>query len=764
MFKLMLGFITGVILLYFSIDLINTSKYSSNYYSYLRIVFFSFSLFLLFYRFASKETRFRSTVLYLLFLCLGFSYANVTAEKLMLARISPLYDQKVIQVKAFLCSLPNKGQYSFSADFCLLKIKSMKGVVLPGEGFKARLRWPLSIDVSEGVSTFYVKSRQPRSTVNFIGTSFEASLQYKKIILMGEIQERIVVHAIAETGVQDRLLYEYHQLRKKISYYSNGVLEGTLHQGIIRALLLGDRSKISAQDYKVLANTGTQHLIAISGLHVGLVMLGIFYLLPRSIFSIIAVSIIGIVYVLLVGFTPSAQRAWVMCVFVLIYLSGYIKQSKWKPFVLALFLILALDPLATLNLGFWYSFLCVAIIFMVLQFTSLNLKHWSSLLALQLLLIVAMVPISSLLGMKHGLENILANMLAIPWVSLLVLPLTLFSFIVSFFAENLSTYLFIFLDVSVELLSSYLASLKIFLVPMVVEVHSLSIASFILVFFTMLVFNKVKLILFMCLLALVLAMALPNRLYQEKPELMVFDVGQGLALAIKSKEGVWLYDTGPAFHKSSTTRNIILPYLRRHQKSNELTGIIVSHGDADHAGDLVSLYDEFKPILALSGQPARIEMKGFELCEAGMHWKYDDFSIEILYPFRNLDLSRTSSNNHSCIVRLSLLGKVFLLMGDLESEAELSLVKRYRDKLKADVLIAGHHGASKGSSFALLKHIRPDYVVFSAGYLNKFGHPSEEVLGRISEFEMTVLNTSENGAISFKESFLESSLFIQTAR
>ena len=748
----MLGFITGVILLYFSDDLINSSKDSLNYCSNLQLILLGLSLSLFFCGLILKEIKLRSIALYLLFLCIGFSYASSTLEKLTSAQISPFYDQKLIQVDAFLCGLPKRGQYSFSSDFCLLGVRSMEGLVLPGKGFKARLRWPLDMDVSQGVNTFYVKSKQARATVNYIGTSFEASLQFKKIILMGEIKQRAAFQKPMVISLQNRLIYGYHQLRKNISDYMSELLETSSHKGLVRALLIGDKSQISVQNYIALANTGTQHLVAISGLHVGLVMLGFFCLLPRSMVSILAVAIIGVGYVLLVGFTPSAQRAWVMCIFTLIYLSGYIKRSVWKPFVLALFLILVLDPLATLNLGFWYSFLCVGIIFVVLQFTSLDIKKWSSLLGLQLLLIIAMVPISSLLGMRHGLENALANMLAIPWVSLLVLPLTLFSFIISFISEVFSAGLLHILDISLELLSSYLASLKIFLAPMAIDVHGLSMLSFVLAFVIMLIFNKVKLILFMSLGALLIAMALPSRLYQEQSELMVFDVGQGLAIAIKSKDEIWLYDTGPAFGKSSSTRNIILPYLRQHQKTSKFAGLILSHGDADHAGDLLSLYDEFNPKLALSGQPSRLEVAGFDQCEAGMYWEKDDLLIEILYPFQNKDLSSISSNNQSCVARLTLMGKVFLLMGDLESEAELNLVEHYRDELKADVLIAGHHGAAKSSSFALLKHVNPHYVVISAGYLNKFGHPSDSTLARMAEFNLILLNTAALGAISFNPS------------
>jgi competence protein ComEC len=493
-------------------------------------------------------------------------------------------------------------------------------------------------------------------------------------------------------------------------------------------------------------------------------MFGLFCLLPRAIFSILLVSVLGLVYVTLVGFTPSAQRAWIMCVCGLFYFSGYIKKSKWLVFTFALFLILVLDPLATFNLGFWYSFLCVAIIFLISQFTSFDPKHWFSLVMLQLLLIIAMVPISSLLGSKHGLENILANLFAIPWISLLVLPLTLFWFMVSFFSEELSFYFLSVLDKSIELLSAYLASLNVFNIPFAIDVHYIAIVCFVIVFLALLVFSKVSSVLGMCLLSLALVIIFPSRLYNDKPELMVFDVGQGLALAIKAKGRMWLYDTGPAFYKSSSMRNVILPYLRQHRKSNELTGVVISHGDSDHAGDLSSLYDEFRPEFGWSGQPERLDVKNFKACRAGMKWQEGDLLIEVLYPFPDFDVSQLSSNNHSCVVRISFMQKTFLLMGDLEAEAELNLVKRYRAELNSDVLIAGHHGAAKSSSFALLKHVQPGYIVFSAGYLNKFGHPSDVVLKRVSGFELEMLNTIDSGAISFSEQSFVSSDFIEIAR
>ena len=258
---------------------------------------------------------------------------------------------------------------------------------------------------------------------------------------------------------------------------------------------------------------------------------------------------------------------------------------------------------------------------------------------------------------------------------------------------------------------------------------------------------------------------------------MVFDVGQGLALAFKSGKYIWIYDTGPAFSKMSSTEQVILPYLRRYQKTNASYGLIISHGDADHAGDIESLYDYANPLISWTSQPDRLAVKGFEFCQQGMKWKNYDLQIEVLYPFPNTDLSTVSSNNHSCVVRFTMQGKVFLLMGDLETQAELDFVSYYRDELKANVLIAGHHGAAKSSSYALLKHVQPEYVVFSSGYMNKFGHPSAAVLNRLDSFEsdsndlmynennaVRLFNTVDNGALRFRVEVEGGQIYVDSAR
>lgn len=764
MFKLMLGFISGVILLYFSGELINSRKETLNIYVYLQIVIFLL-IFLISLAFITLRRAFLKALLLFLFSLLsGFYYAYQVAENIYSSKISSVYDQESIDVTVFLCGLPRYGEYSISADFCILEIMNSDGDSLLGAGLKAKLRWPLDKEFSEGISKLKIISQQPRSSVNFSGASYETSLFYQRVVLMGKVEaleNKLSKYAL---GFPDRIRFEYHQFRLTMSQYIDRLLVGLDHKGIIRALLLGDKSQLSVNDFKILSNTGTQHLIAISGLHVGLVMFCFYCFLPKTKTSFFLVGLIGLVYVFLVGFSPSAQRAWVMCLCALVSFSGYIRQKPWHGFVVAMFLVLLIDPLSTLNLGFWFSFACVAIIFILTQFMQINSANLTSLFLFQSALLIAMMPVASLLGIKHGVENVFANLLAVPWVSLLILPIALLCFMTSFVFHGLTSILLMCLNAFIELLMSYLSSLALLRWPLSIEINYFVLVCFFLTLIGLFILSRFRTFVVISLFSLMLSIMLPSRLYSDDFEFHVFDVGQGLAIAIRSKGHIWLYDLGPAFTKSSSTTKVILPYLRQHQKSNLLEGIILSHGDSDHVGDVLSLYDEFQPVTALSGQPSRIQIKQFKHCISEDIWENSEIKLELIYPFPGIDLTHASANNHSCVVRLRVSGKAFLLMGDLDESTELKLVAKYRDALKSDVLIAAHHGAADSSSYALLKYVQPEYVVFSAGYLNKFGHPSEDVLERLSHFDLKQLNTSDVGAISFKIDPASNQFLVNEAR
>ena len=281
------------------------------------------------------------------------------------------------------------------------------------------------------------------------------------------------------------------------------------------------------------------------------------------------------------------------------------------------------------------------------------------------------------------------------------------------------------------------------------------------VLFFAVMFVRVKALLVCLVFSFILYFYFPPTIKAERNQLIIFDAGQGLALGIRSGESIWLYDTGAAYEKSSVVQRVVLPYLRAHNLIYAAQGLIVSHGDWDHAGGLSDLLSSIDVNYFWSGEAERLVDVNHQKprpCIESMSWRSDTMTIEVLYPLKvPLDNGRKSSNNHSCVVRITIDGFRFLLMGDLESEAELELVRYYRDRLKSDVLIAGHHGSSNASSYALLKHVQPDYMVFSAGYRNRFGHPHSKVVGRAKHFTQKIYNTAMTGALTFNIEALKGS-------
>jgi competence protein ComEC len=254
----------------------------------------------------------------------------------------------------------------------------------------------------------------------------------------------------------------------------------------------------------------------------------------------------------------------------------------------------------------------------------------------------------------------------------------------------------------------------------------------------------------MFLSVLLLVLCRPRSEIDVPAEMVVFDAGQGLAVSMSWGDQYWLYDTGLSFGAYSLVESAIFPYFREQENLHRISGLIVSHGDMDHAGGAARVSEYLHPREIWSGQVGRVEgLKGEEPCVSGTSWQHAGGVMEVLYPFDELGLGKESSNNHSCVIRFTYKGYIFLIMGDLEGQAEMALVERYREELKADVLVAGHHGAADASSIALLKHVLPRYVVVSAGYLNRFGHPHKDVINRADFMGAKLLNTASLGAIRF---------------
>ena len=366
---------------------------------------------------------------------------------------------------------------------------------------------------------------------------------------------------------------------------------------------------------------------------------------------------------------------------------------------------------------------------------------------------MGLTPINAYFGLPHSASNSLANLVAIPWVSIVVLPGALISLFVSIVFPTLSLTLFLIINEILHVIMSFLSSLQSVSVQLKADSSLvLNIALLVVLAFSV-AFLRLKPLLMCFVISLVLYFYLPSNLKDKNNQLVVFDAGQGLAIAVHAGGGVWLYDIGAAYEKTSVAQRAILPYLRSHNLIDSTQGLIVSHGDWDHAGGLADLLSVLNVENFWSGEVDRLIVSGGQKakpCIESMSWYSETVSVEVLYPLKvPLDHKVKSSNNHSCVVRVSLQGFSFLLMGDLESEAELEFVRYYKSKLKSDVLIAGHHGSKNASSYALLKHVQPEYVVFSAGYGNRFGHPHKKVVERAKKYTEKIFNTAQAGALTF---------------
>lgn len=226
----------------------------------------------------------------------------------------------------------------------------------------------------------------------------------------------------------------------------------------------------------------------------------------------------------------------------------------------------------------------------------------------------------------------------------------------------------------------------------------------------------------------------------------VLDVGQGLAVVLETRHHVLLFDTGPTDYTGART---IVPWLRQ-AGHDRLDRLVISHNDSDHSGGAQAVINslpvargEYSAWPMLYAYPAD-SSAGF--CRAGDHWQWDRVDFTYLSPGDTVD--GLDENNRSCVLRVRGPGWSALLTGDIEQPAEQALLDSGAD-LKARVLILGHHGSKTSSSEAFLRGVGPERAIVSAGYRNRFGHPSPVVLQRLLRLGIPVDSTVDRGTLQY---------------
>ncbi len=524
----------------------------------------------------------------------------------------------------------------------------------------------------------------------------------------------------------------------------------------LRALVLGDRSRLDPERWDILRITGTAHLFVVSGLHVAVIAalgwgIGRLLQLPalllrwqsplwRMLAPATALLVAG-GYAWLSGWGIPVQRAWLMLAVFLLGSWVLHPLSSWQRWRLALVVIVSLHPLSVLEAGLWLSFGAVALILWLWQCRAdqEGFRHWLGVgIRVQLVLFVGMMPLMVLIFHQLSLLSVLVNLIAVPALTLLVwlLPVLLvlcgFSAAITTLVDKAFAGVWGVLSWCAEVPGLYaetsLAS------GWLLALMGVAVA------LLLLPMPLLYRLLVLPMLAPLLSVsgALPA---QGAFNAWIFDVGQGQAVLIETAEGALLYDTGPGYSGGGSAFPFAIKPLLDRQGIGHLDLLVVSHGDSDHAGGYEFLRKELTLGQVYAGEPALLS--DAEQCVEQQWWLG---GVRFSFQQAFMPTETLSSNNRSCVLRVDNDQCSLLLTGDLDASGEYRLLSG-GNRQPVTWLVAGHHGSRDSTTGALLDWLQPEKVLISAGRYNRFGHPHEEVIGRMRARDIVWMQTAVSGAI-----------------
>lgn len=539
-------------------------------------------------------------------------------------------------------------------------------------------------------------------------------------------------------------------LRQRVKDHLDGSLG--LHPGkpMIAALTVGDDSGFSDPDWSVFRQTGTSHLVAISGFNVAIIA-GLAFLLvrwtwplsrwlaqgvPAQKAAMVAAALAGLAYGLLAGWESPAQRAALMLALLLLAALPDRRARPSHVLALAFALMLLVDPALVLAPGFWLSFGAVIAIYYV---TAGRIGHepwWKLAIRLQVMLSVLLAPLT--LYYFHGAAwlGLPVNLVAVPVMTVLT-PLVMAVLGFSLAAPSLGQPLLVAAADVMQVLQSGLAWLALNVPAAWISASPPLMALVLALFGCVLLFAPhgvpLRALGALCLLP----MLWPSTTRMSAPfELTALDVGQGLAVLVRTSHHTLLYDAGPAFEDGfDAGESVVVPYVLK-LGLRGIDRVFLSHGDRDHAGGVPSV----RRLMRVADE---LGTPGHMPCRDGQTWVWDGVEFSVLHP----DETGGTDNNRSCVLRVSAPGFSALLAGDIEREAEARLLSDHRDQLSADMLIAPHHGSRTSSTPAFVSAVGPRLVIYGAGWRNHYRHPRPEVVARYADAGARQLVTGVEGAV-----------------
>lgn len=696
----------------------------------------------------------------------GFAWAAAMGQVRLADALPEAHEGRDIRVTGVVAGLPqayeNGVRFEFEVEQAEAAVPSRISLAwYRGWRLEESDEWHALQEVHAGERwQLTVRLKRPHGNLNPNGFDYEAWLFERGVRATGYVRAADDNRRLGAFVPRFGLAVE--RLRERIHERFLRALPERDYAGVLVALVVGDQRAIDGGLWQLFARTGISHLMSISGLHVTMVAaLGAWLVslvwrrrpelmlrLPAQKAAAAAGWTTAFAYCLLAGFGVPAQRTLYMISVVALALWLGRAASGSRVLALALLLVLLADPWAVMAAGFWLSFGAVGLLFYV-SAGRIAPGHWLAEWGrAQWAVTLGLIPALLALFQQFSLVSPLANAVAIPVVSFVITPLALVAVALPFdalllLAHQLLAWLMTFID--------WLAGLP-FAMWQQTAPPAWAVALGLLGCAWLLLPRGFPSRWAGAVLMLPLVLVEPARPTHGELLLTVLDVGQGLAVHAQTASHDLIYDTGPQFSPDANSGNrILLPYLRA-AGVRRLDGLVLSHEDKDHSGGVLSLIDGLPVAWTMSSLPGDHpirEAPGHRSCADGQAWEWDGVRFEMLHPeAAGYDAAKRKSNDMSCVLKVSAAHGSALLTGDIETISELALSKRQGGRLRADVLLAPHHGSRTSSSPEFLAAVGAETVVFPVGYRNRFRHPNEAVWQRYEETGAQLLRTDRDGAVT----------------
>jgi competence protein ComEC len=686
------------------------------------------------------------------FLLLGAAWTLLRADLALSHRLAPALEGADVVVSGSIHGLPRAQDDGTRFEF------DVRDAVHDGTPFaldgRLRLSWYENAPELHPCAQWrlHLRLKRPRGMIDPGGFDFERYALEQGIVATGYVRD----DADNTQFGTDALCVD--RLRERIVESISATLGDVASAHLLRALAFGDQHAMDEHEWAVARATGIPHLIAISGLHIalfasfGVLLVRLLWKLaprltlrwPAPLIEAVASLVFAVSYALIAGFGLPTRRALVMIAALLVANLARRARAPLQGLALAVVALLYWDPLCVLSAGFWLSFVGVAWLMFCLD--GPRRHSWRELVSAQGVASLGLLPLGIWFFGQSSLIGPLANLVAVPWICFLVLPLTVFAALLMLVSPTLGAALLQLAGYAMqglwwllEKMAAWPGALWYFPEPTVWTLALAMLGALWLLLPRGMPARALGLLLLLPLLW-------PARanLAEGEFDAYMLDVGQGLSFLVRTREHALIYDAGARFPSGfDLGEATVIPALHA-LGVGTLDRLIISHGDNDHAGGAAAVFAAFGTVPVESGEPERLSVESTQ-CVAGESWNWNGVAFRIVYPTQPLS---SRANDRCCVLEVRSGDSALVLTGDITAAVETQVANALQPIAPLLVLQVPHHGSKTSSSSEFLAALHPMLALISAGYHNRFHHPDAGVAARYAAQHIEVPVTAQSGFVA----------------